>query len=307
VTSALTPDPSPARRGEKSPNPPVPSTSALLRTVGWMLLALSCFSVMAVAARELSGALGTFEIVTFRSSIGLAIIALIIAARRRQEWRTQQLSPQIARNLSHFIGQFAWFYALGVIPLASVFALEFTTPIWTTLLAALFFGERVTQGRIVAVVSGFVGVLIVLRPGLVAWPLAAYGMLIGAACYGVAHNLTKTLTAQNSTLTILFYMMLLQLPLGLFPALSHWVWPTPTQYGWLTLIGTLGLFAHFCMTRAIAMSAVSVVIPLDFLRLPLIAAIGFFVYGEPLNMWTVVGAVLMLAGILYNLRKETRD
>jgi len=271
-----------------------------------MLLALSCFSIMAVAARELSGALSTFEIVTFRSSIGLAIISLIIAVRRRQEWRTQQLPRQIARNLSHFVGQFAWFYALGVIPLASVFALEFTTPIWTTLFAALFFGERATPGRIVAVIFGFVGVLIVLRPGLVAWPLAAYGMLIGAACYGVAHNLTKTLTTRNSTLTILFYMMLLQLPLGLLPALSHWVWPTPVQYGWLMLIGTLGLFAHFCMTRAIAMSDVSVVIPLDFLRLPLIAAIGFFMYGESLSIWTVVGAVLMLAGILFNLRMESR-
>lgn len=284
----------------------MPSTATLLRTVGWMLLALSCFSAMAVAVRELSGALNTFEIITFRSSIGLAIITLIIVARRRGEWRTRQLPRQIARNASHFVGQFAWFHALGVIPLASVFALEFTTPIWTALFAVLFFGERVTLPRAVAVACGFAGVLLVLRPGLVSWPLAAYGMLLGAACYGVAHNLTKTLTTQHSTLTILFYMMLLQLPLGLLPALQHWVWPTPVQYAWLLLIGTLGLFAHFCMTRAIAMSDVSVVIPLDFLRLPLIALIGFVLYGEALSLWVVAGATLMLAGILYNLRVESR-
>jgi len=282
------------------------STSALLRTVGWMLLALSCFSTMAVAVRELSGALSTFEIMSFRSGIGLLLMAAVIVMRGRQEWRTTQLPRHFARNLVHYVGQFAWFYALAVIPLASVFALEFTTPVWTTLFAALFFHERLTTGRIVAVASGFVGVIIMLRPGLVQWPLAAYGMLLCAACYGLTHNLTKTLTAKNSTLTILFYMMLLQLPLGLIPALQHWVWPTLLQLGWLLLIGTAGLFAHFCMTRALALSDASVVIPLDFLRLPLVAWIGFTFYGEPLNMWTVVGAVLMLAGILFNLRAETQ-
>lgn len=283
-----------------------PIASAPLRTLVWMLLALSCFSAMAVAARELSGALSTFEIVSFRSGIGLLLIAVIIAVRRKHEWRTAQLPRHMARNAVHFVGQFAWFYALTVIPLASVFALEFTTPIWTTLFAVVFFRERLTTGRLVALVSGFVGVLIVLRPGLVQWPLAAYGMLLGAACYGIAHNLTKTLTTNNSTLTILFYMMLLQLPLGLVPAIAHWVWPTLPQFGWLMLIGTVGLFAHFCMTRALAISDASVVIPLDFLRLPLIAAIGFFLYGEPLSVWTVAGAVLMLAGILFNLRAESR-
>jgi drug/metabolite transporter (DMT)-like permease len=281
------------------------AASAPVRTLVWMLLALSCFSAMAVAARELSGALSTFEIVSFRSLIGLFLVSVIIAARGRGEWRTTQLPRHIARNLAHFVGQFAWFYALAIIPLASVFALEFTTPVWTTLFAVLFFHERLTVGRLVALVSGFIGVLIVLRPGLVQWPLAAYGMLVGAACYGVAHNLTKTLTAKNSTLTILFYMMLLQLPLGLVPAIERWIWPTLPQFGWLLLIGSVGLFAHFCMTRALALSDASVVIPLDFLRLPLIAAIGFFIYGEPLSVWTVVGATLMFGGILFNLRAES--
>ena len=115
------------------------SASIPVRTTVWMLLALSCFSIMAVAVRELSGVLSTFEILTFRSAIGLAIIALIIVVRGKQEWRTAQLSRHIARNLSHYGGQFAWFYALGVIPLASVFALEFTTPIWTTLFAIFVF------------------------------------------------------------------------------------------------------------------------------------------------------------------------
>jgi len=278
----------------------------LFQTIGWMLLALSCFSVMAIAARELSGALSTFEIVGFRSAIGLVLVVLIIAARGKAEWRTTQLPHHFARNLTHFVGMLAWFYALSVIPLASVFAFEFTTPIWTTVFAVLFFRERLTFSRLVAVVCGFAGVLIVLRPGLVQWPLAAYGMLLGAAFYGIAHNLTKTLTAQNSTLTILFYMMLLQMPLGMVPAIWHWVWPTMLQCGWLLLMGTVGLFGHFCMTRALVLSDASVVVPLDFLRLPLIAMVGFVLYGEAFNLWVLVGAAMMLAGILYNLRAETR-
>lgn len=280
--------------------------SAPLRTLMWMLLALTCFSTMAVAARELSGTLSTFQIVGCRSGIGLLLIALIIAVRGRGEWRTAQLPRHMARNVTHFIGMFAWFYALSVIPLASVFALEFTTPIWTTVFAALFFRERLTLPRLVAVVCGFAGVLVVLRPGLVQWPLAAYGMLFGAAFYGVAHNLTKTLTTHDSTLTILFYMMLLQMPLGLVPSFAHWVWPGLPQMGWLLVMGTVGLFGHFCMTRALVLSDASVVVPLDFLRLPLIALVGYALYDEQLSLWTMAGAALMLAGILFNLRAETR-
>ncbi|MEF3274358.1 MAG: DMT family transporter [Chloroflexus sp.] len=278
-----------------------------LRATLWMTGALLSFSAMAVGGRELSAELSTFQILFFRSLIGLSIIG-ILALRQGgpHHLRTQRLSLHIARNLAHFGGQYGWFYGLAFIPLAEVFAIEFTVPLWTALLAALLLRERLTRARLIAVALGVIGTLVILRPGLGIVHPAALAVLLAAFGYATAHTLTKKLVATEAPLTILFYMTLIQLPLGLIPALADWELPSPARWPWVVVVGMTALTAHHCMTRALRLADATVVVPLDFLRLPLIALIGALCYGEPVTWSLAGGAFLILTGIVINLRAEQR-
>lgn len=283
---------------------PLPQTSAAARAALWMVGALASFMLMAIGGRELAGHLSTFQILFFRSVIGLLVIGAIVLRQDRRLMRTEQFGLHLLRNLVHYGGQWGWFYGLGLIPLAEVFAIEFTVPVWTALLAALILGERLTRGRIIAIVFGLVGMLVILRPGVAAVQPAALAVLGAALGYAMAHTFTKKLTRRDAPLTILFYMTLIQLPLGLIPSLFGWVTPTPILWAWLTVVGIGALTAHYCMTRALILADATVVVPMDFLRLPLIALVGFLFYNEPLAWSVLVGAVIMLVGNLINIRGE---
>jgi drug/metabolite transporter (DMT)-like permease len=202
----------------------------------WMAGALLSFTAMALGARELSTQLGTFEILFFRSVIGLAILSLLC----RYGWRqvsTRHFGTHLLRNCAHFGGQYGWFYGIASIPLTEVFAIEFTVPIWTTLLAIVLVGERLTRARLMAVGLGRAGMLVILHPGATAIHPAALAVLLGALAYGLSHVLTKRLVRTDTPLTILFYMTVVQLPLGLIPSLAHWRVPAPVLWPWLLVVG----------------------------------------------------------------------
>lgn len=277
-----------------------PVTTAAL----WMGGALVSFILMAVAARELSSGLGTFQILFFRSLIGLTVILLMLGRRGLRTVASTHLRLHLVRNLSHYAGQFGWFYGIAFIPLAEVFAIEFTVPVWTALLATVLLGERLTRVRVIAIALGIVGVLLILRPGLAVVHPAALAVLIGAVAYGVSHTLTKKLSGYDKPLTILFYMTLIQLPLGLVPSLFDWTTPSPSMWPWLIAVGLTALSAHYCMTRAFLLADATVVVPLDFLRLPLVAVLGFLFYGESIEWFVFAGAILILAGNLLNIHGE---
>ena len=267
----------------------------------WMIGTLFSFAAMAVAARELSADFGTFQILAIRSFIGLVIISALLSRSGWQQLSLKNVKIHIVRNLAHFCGQFGWFFAIGFIPLAAVFAIEFTVPIWTAIFAALLLGERVTVARVLAIALGIAGVLVILRPGASLMHPAAFAILAGALAYGLSHTLTKKLSGRDTSLCILFYMMLIQLPLGFIPASFDWVAPTAAHWPWLAVVGLTGLTAHYCMVRALVLSDATLVVPMDFLRLPLIALVGYAFYGEQLDGFLVAGAALILAGNLINL------
>lgn len=268
--------------------------------------ALFSFLTMAVGARELSGALGTFEILFFRSLIGLIAVSLLLTRHGWGQIMTRRLGVHALRNIAHFGGQFGWFYGIAFIPLAEVFAIEFTVPVWTALLAALLLGEDITRPRLIAVVLGIAGVWMILRPGAAVVHPAAIAVLLGAVGYATSHTLTKKLSGFDSPLAILFYMTLIQLPLGLVPALSRWVAPPLTAWPWLVAVGLTALSAHYCMTRAFQLADATVVVPMDFLRLPLAAVVGFLFYAEKIEWWVLAGAAVIFAGSLINIRAERR-
>ena len=275
----------------------------------WMMGSIAAFTAMAIAGRALKDAHDTFEIMTWRSLIGFCIVLGVAVARGRLgEVRTDRLPSHLVRNLVHFTGQNLWFYALAMIPLAQVFALEFTSPLWVILLAALFLGERITGAKIVAGVLGFAGIWLVARPDFAALDPGVVAALLSAVCFATTSVLTKALTRNESIVSILFWLTCMQLGMGLIAA--GWdgdlALPTAATLPWLALIGVCGLCAHFCLTSALSLAPAGIVAPMDFARLPVIFVIGWIWYDEPGALGVGLGAGLIVAGILFNLRAGNR-
>jgi drug/metabolite transporter (DMT)-like permease len=274
-----------------------------------MIGALLSFSTMAVSIRELSRVLGILEILALRSGLGLTVLCALALARPelRQSIRTRHIWLHLMRNGVHFAAQVAWATSLTLLPLATVFSLEFTMPAWTALMAAIFLNERLTQSRIGAVILGFIGVLVIIRPGLQTFQPAALLTLSAAFGYGIALTVTKRLTATDTAFAIVFWMNLMQLPMNL--AGSDLMSFTKLGVGQIVPmigLGVAGLTSHYCLSNAFRFGEATIVVPIDFLRIPLIAVVGWWLYGERLDVVVFAGAALIVSGILWNLRAETK-
>jgi drug/metabolite transporter (DMT)-like permease len=281
-----------------------------------MLVALSCFSLLAVASRELTSVMGTVEILFWRSLLGCVIVAVLLA--RAGALNQQGLQPQLIgwhalRNVTHFCGQCAWLMAIAVLPLAEVFALEFTTPLWAALLAALFMGEALNRGRWISLLLGFVGVLLILRPGAAVINSASLVMLAGAFGFGINVIVTRKLTQllkdhAHAFLLILFYMTLMQglMSLSLLLVNAEVRMPPAESELWLVTAAVTALAAHYSLTRALSYADASVVMPMDYLRLPLIMVVAWWLYGESVTLWLLLGAALIIAGNAWGLYLQVR-
>ncbi|MFZ5963765.1 DMT family transporter [Thalassococcus sp. BH17M4-6] len=282
--------------------------SDTIRACLWMIGAIVSFTSMAVAGRAISYDLDTFEIMMYRSLIGVLIVVVVSSlARTRHQITGRSLGTHLVRNLSHFAGQNLWFYSITVIPLAQVFALEFTSPLWVMVLSPLILGERLTRTRGIAAVFGFIGILIVTRPspetfhiGLVTAALAAIGFA-GSAVF------TRKLTRTETITCILFYLTVMQAVFGVICAGidGDIAWPATASWPWITLIACAGLVAHFCLTTALGIAPATVVMPIDFVRLPVIAIVGVLVYAEALDPLVLLGAAIIFGANYYNIWHET--
>jgi drug/metabolite transporter (DMT)-like permease len=282
------------------------SLSPVVRGCLWMSGAVLCFSGMAIAVRQLLTHMGIFEVLFFRTFIALLAVLAYASVRGFAPLRTGRIGVHTLRNVAHFAGQYCWVFAIGVLPLATVFALEFTMPVWVALLAYFLLGERLTGPRLVMLGCGLAGVMVILKPGVGVIQPAALVMVLGALCYAANMIGTKTLTRTDSVLAILFWMNVIQTPLALIPALPAWVAPTLADTPWIAALAGGSLFAHFCMTRAFKLADATVVVPIDFMRLPLIAVVGALAYGEPLDPWVFVGAAIIFVGTYFSLSRESR-
>lgn len=283
--------------------------SPTLRAAAWMTGAIASFSAMAIAGRAVSLDHDTFELMLYRSIVGVSIVLVISSlAGTRRTIRPGPFGLHILRNISHFAGQNLWFFAITVAPLAQVIALEFTSPLWVLALAPLVLGERISRPQAWAALVGFAGVLFVTRPfamPLTPGVIAAAGAAIGFAGSAI---FTRRLTRSESITAILFWLTAMQAVFGLVMAGydGDIAAPTPAALPWLILIGMAGLSAHFCLTSALRLAPASVVMPVDFLRLPLLALIGWAAYGEALDPWVALGAALIIAGNWINLGFSAR-
>jgi drug/metabolite transporter (DMT)-like permease len=274
-------------------------TMAALWMAGWLSLTL----VMAVAGREAARAMNVFQLMEIRSLLGLCMLyPMIWRAGGFATLKTSRLPQHIARNLIHYASQLGWFFALTLIPIGQVVAIEFTMPIWTAILAASFLSERMTPWKIAAIVLGLVGVIVIVRPAtgeINQGQLIALGAAVG---FGVSMALVKSLTRTESALAVLFWMLVVQSVAGFLPALYVWAWPPGYVWQWVVVIAVCGTFAHYCLASAMRYADATVVVPMDFLRVPLTATAGWLLYSERLDAWTVLGAVLILCGNLLNLK-----
>jgi drug/metabolite transporter (DMT)-like permease len=279
------------------------------RVVFWMAGTLLSFSAMAVSVRALAGALSIFEILAIRNAIGLTILIAIVALhpQLRGDLVPRRMGLYFLRNIIHQASQYAWALSVILLPLATVFALEFTMPAWTTVLAVALLGERLTPSRAAAIVLGLVGVLVIIRPGLETFQPAALLVLAASFGYATVNIATKKLTSTESTFAIIFWMNLMQLPIALLGSDLGFV----GRLDGMTIlpavaIGVAGVSSHYCLTNAFRAGDASVVVPLDFLRMPLIAIVGWLFYAEPFDPYVFLGAGLIVAGVMWNLSAELR-
>jgi drug/metabolite transporter (DMT)-like permease len=275
----------------------------------WMAGAIASYIAFALAVRALAKSLSVFEMMSVRSASGLAFLFALMAVspKMRRGLSSRRIGMHLARNSVQFAGQIMWTLAITLLPFATVFSLEFTAPIWAALLAVMFLGERLTSTRAASIALCLIGVLVILHPGFSGFRVAALLALGAAITRAFTAIVTKKLTATDTTFAILFWMNLMQLPMNLagsdplFIARLNLSMALP-----LLVIAVTGLSIHLCMAQAFRYGDAIVVVPLDFLRVPLIALIGWSFYGEALDAFVLAGSGLIIAGVIWNLRTEAR-
>ena len=274
-----------------------------------MVGTLLSFSVMAISIRELArGGFSIFEILAIRSGGALVILLALLAVRPdlRVHALPRRMGLNTLRNTVHYASQYSWALSLTMLPLAMVFALEFTMPAWTALLAVWLLHERMTPSRLGVVVFGLIGVLVILRPGIADFNPAAFLVLAAAFGYAITMITTKQLTRTETTFGIVFWMAVMQFPLSLIGSdPSVFLHLDIRQAFPLLGVAIAGLTSHYCLSNAFRAGDATLVVPLDFMRIPLIAVVGWVLYGERLDVFVLLGALIIVGGVLWNLRAET--
>lgn len=271
----------------------------------WMALSIASFLAMSVAGRATTAELNVFQVLELRSVIGFFILLpLVMMSGGFAAMRTRRPLAHIARNVIHYTGQAAWLYALTLIPLAVLISIEFTTPIWTAILAVSFLGEKLSRPRLAAIVLGLVGVVVIVRPGVGSIDPGHLVVLGAAVCFGISLVLVKSLTRTDSVVRIIFWMLVIQSAVGLVPALYEWRNPSLALWPWIFVIAFTGMSSHFCLARALVYADATIISPMDFLRVPLSALVGWLLYSEQIDIFTAGGALLILMGNLLNLQRK---
>ena len=286
------------------------TTQNIPKAVAYMTGAIASFSAMAIAGREVSFELDTFEIMMYRSFIGIAIVLILGSSFGTLGQITRRhLGTHLTRNIAHFTGQNLWFYAVTLIPLTQLFALEFTSPLWVLLLSPMILGERLTRMRVLAAVMGFVGILVITRPWEFGISFGVTTAALSAVAFAWTTLMTKKLTRSETVTCVLFYLTVTQAVFGIICAGYDGDIAVPSMVAlpYVVIIALCGLLAHFCITSALSVAPATVVIPVDFARLPVIAVIGMLAYGEALDILVVAGAILIFVGNYSNILHETRE
>ena len=278
-----------------------------LRGIGFILIAVTVWSAMMILVKALSAEYTSFQILFIRTLFGLAILTPILWRNGFSTLKTRRLPLHMSRAVFAYFGMLGLFIGLGSIPIAEVVSLSFTQPIFIFLLAAIVLGERLNARRFVAILGGFAGVLILLRPGFTEVGFGATVVLGGAIAYAFSNVcIKKLMTTENVTSTTV-WVNILMCPLAGIPAAFYWVTPTLPDLALLAGVGLTGTAGIWFISRAYATAEMSAVVPFDFLRLPIVAAAGWIWFGEITDIWTIAGAAVIFASTYALARSEARS
>ncbi len=282
------------------------SLPAPVRGALWLMLGGMMFTVMSAMLRLVTDELPPLEVVAIRNTFSLLFMAPWLWRAGRRALITRRPVLMCLRSLIVLAAMVSWVIAIAGMPLAGAVALSFTQPLFTTVLVALFLRERVGPRRVAAIMVGFCGMLLILRPGIVEVSPAALFAVACASSMAVGNVLMKVLTRTESTTTVVLYMYLLTAPLSLIPAAFIWVTPSIEALGWLAIMGLVASLGHLSAVRAYGIAEVTAILPGDFFRLIAAAVIGFVFFAEPPDLWTWLGAAIIFAAVIYTAHREAR-
>ena len=269
----------------------------------WMLLSVFTFCVVAIGVKQINTDVSPFQIIFFRALIGL-ITLLILLPRKTIIGSLSNIKQHLFRNLFHLIAQYGWVLGIVYLSLAEVTAIEFTTPIWILILASLFLKEKITTQKVISIVLGFIGVLIIMKPGIELINYNSIIVLLSAIFFAIAHTATKKIVKTNSASDVVIIMCLTQLPISFACTYVNWNWPNYSDYFWLILIGLSGIGAHFSLAKALKKENISSLISLDYLRLPILILAGILFYNEAFDTTIIIGGTLIFLGNYINQKKS---
>lgn len=278
--------------------------AALFKAIALMLLAALGFSLMNILIRWTSNELHPFQIVFSRNLFGLVFMLPWLIKFGYRSFKTEKLPLFIIRSLLGLVSMMGYFWAITVLPLAKAVALSFTVPLFVTIGAALILKEEVHIRRWIAVIVGFIGTLVILRPAIDGDLFASLVVVASSVTMAASVLIIKSLSRTEDTNVIVMYMVLLMTPLSFPAAVTVWQWPSIELWLLLMLMGFLGSFAHLMFTHSVKTSDVSVVMPFDFARLPFIIVLAWFIFDQSVDSWTVIGAGIVFASGVYIARRE---
>ena len=271
-----------------------------------MTIAMAFFATMGIFIRLSSETLHTLEIVFFRNALALVFFFPFIAKNGLAVLNSKKKKLYGVRALINVTGMAAGFAALTMIPLAEATALSFTAPLFATFAAAIIFGEIIRIRRIIALMLGFLGMLFILQPGVNEISTGSILAIINAVTIAITVLIVKKLTSTERPEIIVLYMALFQTPIALIPAMFFWKWPDLMTWVWLISLATAGTLGHLFYTKAIQLAEVSQMQPIEFIRLPLVAALAFFLFGEIPTFWTWVGGAIIFSATAYVTHREAK-
>ena len=296
---------------DPTPMPALQTSDRTSRQALWGALFMVATAVgsgcMAGLVRHVSADLHPFQIVFFRNFFGLIALMPLVLSYGWKPLKTKRFGWHSLRVALNLMAMLTYFYALSITPLAKVASLSFVSPLFATLFAVILLREPIRARRMAALAMGFIGAIIIIRPGSEAMNLGAMLVLFSSAVWALALLVIKILSREDSAVTIAFYAAILLMPFSLIPALYVWVWPTLEQWVWLACIGTVGASMHVTIAQAFKLADATAILPIDFTKLIWTALIGYVFFSEIPEMWTWIGAVVIFSSSVYIAIRENRD
>ena len=283
---------------------PTLSLAPTTRAALWVVAGGFCATAMNVVIRHVASELHPLEVTFFRCFFGLLVLVPWLMRVGFGALRTRKMGFFTLRALVSLVSMLTWFYGITLVPLATATALNFTGPLFATAGAALILGETVRLRRWMAVIVGFLGVLLIIRPGASALDANLLIILVSAATAGMGVVTVKFLARSENATSIVTYMVLYSAPLALIPALFVWRWPSLGALFWLLVLGGLGTAAHFAVVRAYSAADASACAPFEFLRMPVAAIAAYLFFGEVTDFWTWIGAGVIATSSIYVAHRE---